>query len=200
MADVNGELDLNKKIASSDKNGELDLNEKIPSLDEHEKLYLNENTASSSDENEELDLNEKIPLLDENEELDLNEKIASSDENGEYLDLNQKVDEEYFDLYEKIHSLEREKEFLLRKVEELEASGNHQRVELQAKEREIGGLKRTIEEQDGALFTSSELAKRAREEMLTKISELENKLEIQENERLSDLNEKVDESSGVNEE
>ncbi|KAK4374018.1 hypothetical protein RND71_004695 [Anisodus tanguticus] len=107
-------------------------------------------------------------------------KITSLDENTEYFDLN-----------EKVASLEGEKHFLLRTVEKLEASGNNLRVELEAKKREIGGLKQKLvelmikhrewkREKDLLYMVKNELAKRTREEMLSTVSELENKLEIQE--------------------
>ncbi|XP_060211417.1 uncharacterized protein LOC132638620 [Lycium barbarum] len=99
-----------------------------------------------------------------------------------------------FDLNQKIASLEREIHSLLMKIEKLEATGNHQRVILELKEREIWGLKQKLEELDGAVIKYSEwqkekdmiymvkdeLSKRVKE-MLTKVSELEEKLEIQEN-------------------
>lgn len=97
-------------------------------------------------------------------------------------------------LNQKIISLEREKHLLLRKIEELEVSGNHQRVILELKEREIRGLKQKLEElnnvveqfnelkkEKDAIYTvMDELAERVRE-MLIKVSELEKKLKIQEN-------------------
>ncbi|KAK4374054.1 hypothetical protein RND71_004731 [Anisodus tanguticus] len=99
-----------------------------------------------------------------------------------------------FDLHEKIASLEREKHFLLRKVEKLEATGSNLRVEPEAKKRERDLLEKLVikyrkwrREKDLLYMVKDELVKRDREELLTIISELE----IQENERLLDLNENV---------
>ncbi|PHU07645.1 hypothetical protein BC332_24134 [Capsicum chinense] len=122
------------------------------------------------------------------------------DEIGEFDDLNQKI-----------ASLEREKHLLIRKVEELEASGNHQRVILELKEREMRGLKQKLEELDGIVIKynewknekdviyilKDELAERVRE-MLTKVSELEKKLENLISEKLIIEKEKVGWYSGLN--
>ncbi|MCD9561450.1 hypothetical protein HAX54_020561 [Datura stramonium] len=114
----------------------------------------------------------------------------------------------------KIASSEREIHLLLRKIDKLEASGNHQRAELEGKDREIRGLKEKLEELDGFVIKYSEwkkekdviymvkdeLAKRVGE-MLMKVSELEKKLEIQENlisERpIIEINERVGGHSSV---
>ncbi|KAF3625403.1 hypothetical protein FXO38_29785 [Capsicum annuum] len=122
------------------------------------------------------------------------------DEIGEFDDLNQKI-----------ASLEREKHLLIRKVEELEATGNHQRVILELKEREMRGLKQKLEELDGIVIKynewknekdviyilKDELAERVRE-MLTKVSELEKKLENLISEKLIIEKEKVGWYSGLN--
>lgn len=90
-------------------------------------------------------------------------------------------------LNQKIASLERETHLLLREVEKLEARGNHQRVILELKEREIRGLKQKLEELNDVVVQFNELKKEKDElaervrEMLTKVFELEKKLEIQEN-------------------
>lgn len=113
-----------------------------------------------------------------------------------------------FDQNQKIASLRREKHLLLMKVEELEATHT---AELEAKEREIRGLKRKLEEKDntfsqwkrekGLLYTvKDELRKMRVKELLTKVSELEGKLEIHDNtisQRIIDKNEQVGGFSGV---
>lgn len=111
-----------------------------------------------------------------------------------------------FDPIEKIVSLERENNLLLRKVDELEAT---HKIELEAKEMEIKSLKQQLEEQDKRwkirkdffAWRSMSWRKGRTKELLTKISELEKKLEIQEkaiSQRPVDESEQNGGSSGVN--
>ncbi|KAG5569281.1 hypothetical protein H5410_059047 [Solanum commersonii] len=96
--------------------------------------------------------------------------------------------DEINNLNQKIALLEREIHLLLRKIEKLEVSGNHQRVLLELKENEIRGLKQKLEdlnddwkkEKDVIDAVKDELIERV-SEMLIKVDELEKKLEIQEN-------------------
>ncbi|KAK4727918.1 hypothetical protein R3W88_032835 [Solanum pinnatisectum] len=96
--------------------------------------------------------------------------------------------DEIDNLNQKTVSLEREIHLLLRKIEKLEVSVNHQRVLLELKENEIRGLKQKLEdlnddwkkENDVIDSVKDELIEKVRE-MFIKVDELEKKLEIQEN-------------------
>ncbi|KAM3382675.1 hypothetical protein P3S68_008251 [Capsicum galapagoense] len=129
-------------------------------------------------------------MADQSREIDLNEDI----------DLNKE-----YDMAERIISLEHINHLLLEKVDKLET--NH-RVELEAKEMEIRGLKRKLEDyesrwkiqMDLLCTLKNDLAERPANELLTKDSESERKLKIQDNAISQSLikNKQVGGSSDVN--
>lgn len=96
---------------------------------------------------------------------------------------------------------ERQVNELLSKVDKLQET---HRIELEEKEREIRGLRRNLEELDNhwkrqkdlLCMAKDELAERRINELLTKVSKLENRLAN--SRRLIDENEQVGESSSVN--
>ncbi|XP_049347465.1 uncharacterized protein LOC125811961 [Solanum verrucosum] len=131
-------------------------------------------------------------MADQKMEIDVDEKRE--------IDLNKE-----FDPIEKIVSLERENDLLLRKVENLEAT---QKVEIEVKETEIRALKQKLEEQekrwknrqDFFAWRSMSWRKGRVKELLDKISELENKLKSMEDaisQKVVDENEQVGGSSRV---
>ncbi|KAH0735965.1 hypothetical protein KY285_011672 [Solanum tuberosum] len=131
-------------------------------------------------------------MADQKMEIDVNEKRE--------IDLNKE-----FDPIEKIVSLERENDLLLRKVENLEAT---QKVEIEVKETEIRALKQKLEEQekrwknrqDFFAWRSMSWRKGRVKELLNKISELENKLKSMEDaisQKVVGEKEQVGGSSGV---
>ncbi|KAH0774501.1 hypothetical protein KY290_011638 [Solanum tuberosum] len=131
-------------------------------------------------------------MADQKMEIDVDEKRE--------IDLNKE-----FDPIEKIVSLERENDLLLRKVENLEAT---QKVEIEVKETEIRALKQKLVEQekrwknrqDFFAWRSMSWRKGRVKELLDKISELENKLKSMEDaisQKVVDENEQVGGSSRV---
>ncbi|KAH0710297.1 hypothetical protein KY284_011724 [Solanum tuberosum] len=131
-------------------------------------------------------------MADQKMEIDVDEKRE--------IDLNKE-----FDPIEKIVSLERENDLLLRKVENLEAT---QKVEIEVMETEIRALKQKLEEQekrwknrqDFFAWRSMSWRKGRVKELLDKISELENKLKSMEDaisQKVVDEKEQVGGSSRV---